>query len=68
MYIEAGKSEQFLWEREFELEQNRYALRFNQPEAEINKLDISDESYLYKNTILVDRRVTLLELKQKIAA
>ena len=63
------------WEKEFELESNRFQVKFNDPNlsTEINKTQLitaqqlSDSQKLfYAKFLIVDRRITVLDLKIKI--
>jgi len=47
------------WEQEFELDQNRFTVKYNKPEA--------GEEVVYKELLTVDRRMSVLDLKVKIA-
>jgi hypothetical protein len=47
------------WEQEFELDQNRFTVKYNKPEAR--------EEVVYKELLTVDRRMSVLDLKVKIA-
>ena len=56
------------WETEFELDHNRFTVKFNDPRQKLNEMmadgaerDITNK--LYNNYIQVDKRLTVLELK-----
>ena len=51
------------WEREFDLDQNRLLIKYNQPqEHQPHTADV-----VYKDFVIVDRRESILDLKLKIA-
>jgi len=64
------------WEREFELASNRFSIKFNDPftqnEAETTALTAGQihetQSKIYANVIVVDRRISVLDLKIKIVS
>jgi hypothetical protein len=58
------------WEVEFELDQNRFHIKVNDPkdsESLNNQTSTEHNAALYKHSVIVDRRSTVLDLKLKIA-
>jgi len=50
------------WEREFDLDQNRLLIKFNQPHEHLTT------EVVYKDFFIMDRRESILDLKLKIAS
>jgi hypothetical protein len=62
LFVEENPKDQpSKWEKEFELDQNRLQVKFNQVcESTVSEI-------AYKEFIIVDRRITVIELKLLIA-
>lgn len=54
------------WETEFELDRNRFTLKYNVP-SETDEKDHSDGNVNYSKQIIIDKRMSILELKAAIS-